>query len=611
MIKKLMQAGGCGCGGLLVPAMLLVVLLFAALGSIGGWLSPLFRPGGEAPLSAPAGPPSLGTPTVYLTATPEATLTPMPTPPLLLPATPDPGREPALPPPPLPNLTPPPDLTTTQAAYEGELGEWQRRATAAAAQYQQTASAVVASWQATLTAIVPTATPLPPTPVGGGPHGWPVDPYCRNRPGCAAGPDGIRLTTQDYGCTWLSLEYWCSWCADPRNASDSRYQANGRSGQTWSRGHRGIDFDLGDDEQINATIDGEVRFASDNRSCKDAAQGCFVVLADVGDHYRTYYLHLERVSNAVDIRNHADLGRQWQAGDRIRPADDAGRPLAVGIGGTTGYSTGKHLHYEVHKTSRIGLQDLDPVPFIQRASGREPLPPDDPPYYAALPEAAPLVAVYRPPLGMFAPAAQASHHRLRIVVRSPEGQPLAGLGTEVYQVDDLSRALKAQAAGTTDRRGLSDYATVGWPGGEYEVRLSKQRVGQRVASEREQSASNLRLVHLGGDEWLLLILYPDGHVVPDVSYSLAARPQPEMPPAAPPAPLSWQQVLLKRGQAGSKAPPTTGPTVVAGSRPFVNQPASVVPQRGDDSAGWWLIAGVGTSWLGVRWLAKHRKRVIR
>ena len=605
MIKRLLQASGCGCSGLLIPVMLLVVLLFAALGSIGGWLSPLFQPGGEAPVSAPAGPPGLGSPTAYLTATPEPTLTPVSTPPLLWAPTPDLGREPALPPPPLPNLTPPPDLTATQAAYAGELGEWQRRATEAAGQYQQTATAVVGQWQATLTALVPTATPLPPTPVGGGPHGWPVDPYCRNRPGCAAGSDGIRVTTQDYGCTWLTLEYWCSWCADPHNAADSRYKANGRSGQVWTRWHRGIDFDLGDDEQILATIDGEVRFASDNRSCKDAAQGCFVVLADVGDHYRTYYLHLERVGNAVDIRSHRDLGRQWQAGDRIRPLDDAGRPIAVGIGGTTGYSTGKHLHYEVHKTSRIGLQDLDPVPFIQRQNVREPLPPDDPPYYAALP-ALP-AAISRPLLGLFAPAAQARPNRLRVVVRSPDGQPVAGLGVAVSRVDDLSRETAPQAVGSTDQRGISDYPTADWPAGEYEVRLKKQRVGQRVASDKEQAGSNLGLVHLGGDEWLLLILYPDGHLVPDVSYSLKARPQPEMQPAAPPAPLSWQQVVMRRSL--SQPRPTAVPTVVAAAsdRPFTHQPPAAQPQPGDGSVGWLLIASVASVWLLVRWFV-HRKK---
>ena len=71
--------------------------------------------------------------------------------------------------------------------------------------------------------------------------------------------------------------------------------------------------------------------------------GNYVVL-DHGGGWETRYLHLKH--NSLKVR----------AGDRVA----AGQPL--GFMGTTGYSTGVHLHFEV----RFNGDRLDPKPYLRQ-----------------------------------------------------------------------------------------------------------------------------------------------------------------------------------------------------------------------------------------------------
>lgn len=352
-----------------------VIIIFSGAGGVAGWLSNLFSPGGEPPEQAPAAAPVLGTPTPIKTPTAFPTATPLPTWPL--PPTPDPGRPPD-PPPPAPTDIAPPDATATEQAYEDAEHSWEATATAEVQHWQQTA---VAGY-ATQTALVPTPTPPPPTPVGGGPYGWPIDPYCRGRDGCASGQDGIRLVTQRYACTDYE-EYLCLWCQNAANNGDYRFNGDVPNPRNWW--HRGIDLDTGVDpgkpgEALLPTIDGVVIFAGISAGGINTGCGQYVVLGDTSDKYTVRYCHMSLIADAVNVSTGADLGRPWQAGDRIKPYTDSGQRIIIGYSGSTGYSTGPHLHYQIERRLEIGMQDVNPLPYIQRQNAQTPEPTPDPPY---------------------------------------------------------------------------------------------------------------------------------------------------------------------------------------------------------------------------------------
>jgi murein DD-endopeptidase MepM/ murein hydrolase activator NlpD len=47
----------------------------------------------------------------------------------------------------------------------------------------------------------------------------------------------------------------------------------------------------------------------------------------------------------------------------VKPGDEVLRGQAIGVIGSTGYSTGPHLHFEV----RVDGEPLDPAPFLEKA----------------------------------------------------------------------------------------------------------------------------------------------------------------------------------------------------------------------------------------------------
>lgn len=101
--------------------------------------------------------------------------------------------------------------------------------------------------------------------------------------------------------------------------------SNGISGYHYSSAHRGLDLGGYTGEPVPVTHAGEVVIAGWN----DQGYGNLVVVSDGETH--TYYAHLSRI----------DVG----VGDRIR----AGQ--IIGAVGSTGNSTGSHLHYEVRRGS--------------------------------------------------------------------------------------------------------------------------------------------------------------------------------------------------------------------------------------------------------------------
>ena len=104
------------------------------------------------------------------------------------------------------------------------------------------------------------------------------------------------------------------------------------------RFHTGIDIPAANGTPVRASASGEVRIAA-----YTGGYGLMVEL-DHGAAVRTRYAHLSRML--------------VQPGERI----EAGQ--VIGLVGSTGRSTGNHLHFEV----RRGGLALDPIPFLGAAS---------------------------------------------------------------------------------------------------------------------------------------------------------------------------------------------------------------------------------------------------
>ncbi|QOV37157.1 peptidoglycan DD-metalloendopeptidase family protein [Streptomyces ferrugineus] len=113
--------------------------------------------------------------------------------------------------------------------------------------------------------------------------------------------------------------------------------AFGSGGQRWANRHTGQDFAV--------PIGTPVRAVGDGRVVKVSCGGAFGMEVVVGhtDGYYTQYAHLASV--AVDQGERVDAG-QW-----------------IGQSGTTGNSTGPHLHFEARITPEMGSA-VDPVPWL-------------------------------------------------------------------------------------------------------------------------------------------------------------------------------------------------------------------------------------------------------
>jgi murein DD-endopeptidase MepM/ murein hydrolase activator NlpD len=139
-----------------------------------------------------------------------------------------------------------------------------------------------------------------------GPHGSPYHaPY---------------VVTQEYGCTSF------------REFADADCAAS--SGGTKPYFHRGVDLVGLGDKTIYATLSGTVDYAGEGED----GFGMRVYLRK--GPYLVIYAHLSRLLVTT--------------GQMVQP----GQPL--GIEGSSGYSTGFHLHYEVH----VGGQWVDSAPFL-------------------------------------------------------------------------------------------------------------------------------------------------------------------------------------------------------------------------------------------------------
>ena len=121
----------------------------------------------------------------------------------------------------------------------------------------------------------------------------------------------------------------------PKIAANKPHMApvNGVLTQEFNRGHIGVDTGIPIGTPIKATMDGKVTFAGWNNE----GYGNLVIIQN--GEYKTYYAHLSEIP--------------VNAGDSVQSG------TTIGLSGSTGNSTGPHLHYEV----RINDKPVDPANF--------------------------------------------------------------------------------------------------------------------------------------------------------------------------------------------------------------------------------------------------------
>ncbi len=131
--------------------------------------------------------------------------------------------------------------------------------------------------------------------------------------------------TNPYGIEQKDLpDQWSIWLVDSLDQYHCPYQAavyhRGKFGIRRGRRHQGVDIPLKTGEPIYATFTGKVRMSK-----YFGAYGNVVVIRHVNG-IETFYAHLSK--------------RMVEAGDWVNAGD------VIGLGGSTGRSTGPHLHFE-------------------------------------------------------------------------------------------------------------------------------------------------------------------------------------------------------------------------------------------------------------------------
>ena len=131
-------------------------------------------------------------------------------------------------------------------------------------------------------------------------------------------------------------------------------------GYTYSDGsfHKGVDLVAGTEDKVVAIAAGTVvascnTISGTNKSTGTAGMGNYVIIEHT-DGYRTRYQHMKKGSVLV------------KAGDTVK----AGQ--VIGTIGNTGYSTGRHLHFDVSAPSKVANSYysgqryyVDPKPYLK------------------------------------------------------------------------------------------------------------------------------------------------------------------------------------------------------------------------------------------------------
>ncbi|MFG2585252.1 M23 family metallopeptidase [Streptomyces malaysiensis] len=119
--------------------------------------------------------------------------------------------------------------------------------------------------------------------------------------------------------------------------------AFGLAGNLWSHNHSGQDFVVPSGTPVHAAHDGVVVKAGPNGGGDGPAYGNAIVIKHDNATY-SQYAHLSR----IDVR----IGQTVREGQQI------------GLSGSTGNSTGPHLHFEIRTTPNYGSA-VEPLKFLR------------------------------------------------------------------------------------------------------------------------------------------------------------------------------------------------------------------------------------------------------
>lgn len=144
--------------------------------------------------------------------------------------------------------------------------------------------------------------------------------------------DGLPITSDLVGTVEI-LTYETDGCAP------AGYPATGILTQRYHRLHSGLDIGVPIGTPVFATHSGTVNFAG----WSSYGYGYLLILENAP--YITYYAHLINFN--------------------VKTGDKVGAGSVIGWSGSTGNSTGPHIHYE----TRINDSTVDPITFIDRGLG--------------------------------------------------------------------------------------------------------------------------------------------------------------------------------------------------------------------------------------------------
>lgn len=113
--------------------------------------------------------------------------------------------------------------------------------------------------------------------------------------------------------------------------------------------HMGVDLGAGDGSHIQAMTDGVVKVIA-NEGSDDYGYYAVINYQVRGQDVDVYYGHMQVDSSPLKV------------GDKVKVGD------LVGLVGSTGHSTGPHLHYEVHVDGKV----VDPMVWTKANVGNPP-----------------------------------------------------------------------------------------------------------------------------------------------------------------------------------------------------------------------------------------------
>lgn len=124
----------------------------------------------------------------------------------------------------------------------------------------------------------------------------------------------------------------------PPEGKASTASAYGAISQRYGSNHNGIDIAGDKGSLIESLSDGRViKVADEDKYCPGKGYGKLVMIEDADGKHTFLYAHLD--------------GRQVDYGDQVKKGD------TIGTIGTTGRTTGPHLHLTVYKTGTLKTED--------------------------------------------------------------------------------------------------------------------------------------------------------------------------------------------------------------------------------------------------------------